>query len=264
MIQPCYGDESDSDSSMDDNTDQMEYPSLNPDFSMPGSVKEMVTVLVTGFGPFEGHPINASWEAVKELKGLGVAHNVKLIIEELPVNYVAVKNIIPKLWETHKPQLVVHVGVSGSASEITIECKAHNEGYKRLDIAGCSAPSQCYRKNSEECIRSGFDTDRLRCDVNESSCLAMAVTSENAGRYLCEYVFYASLCQDRERSIFIHVPPLDSPYSAKELAHGLQSVIVGLLKQLDLYRPLHLSDMSAFNQLVEETNKGVERIPGSN
>ncbi|PWN34322.1 peptidase C15, pyroglutamyl peptidase I-like protein, partial [Meira miltonrushii] len=46
--------------------------------------------------------------------------------------------------------------------------------------------------------------------------------SKDAGRFLCDYIFYASLCEAKKagkgtRVQFIHVPPLDTPYSIEEL-----------------------------------------------
>jgi pyroglutamyl-peptidase len=63
------------------------------------------TVIVTGFGPFGNHKINASWEAVKCLQSLNVEEelSVRLIIVEIPVEYETVEKIVPKLWEEHKP-----------------------------------------------------------------------------------------------------------------------------------------------------------------
>lgn len=231
-----------SSSSRSHSPDQELYPTLNDDFSIPGIVKQPMTILVTGFGPFDGHDINASWEAVKALQALGSPHNSKLVAKEIPVVYDHVSQCIPDMWKSHAPKIVVHVGVSGYADEITIETCAHNSGYNRLDVTGCTARSLCYKDGGTECLSTGLNVQRICEDVNESGCLAMATLSSNAGRYLCEYIYYASLCEDRSRVIFVHVPPLDSPYTAKELGHALQVIIISMMKQLGLYHPLPLTN----------------------
>lgn len=52
-------------------------------------------------------------------------------------------------------------------------------------------------------------------------------------RYLCEYIYYKSLHMDRTRVLFVHVPPLDKPYSVQELGNGLNLIIEEALKQLE-------------------------------
>jgi pyroglutamyl-peptidase len=67
--------------------------------------KTKYTVLVTGFGPFQGFPVNFSWETVKNLWCLDWPENVKLITRELPVIYDSVFQIVPQLWSEIKPDV---------------------------------------------------------------------------------------------------------------------------------------------------------------
>ncbi|NP_001316405.1 pyroglutamyl-peptidase 1 isoform X5 [Pongo pygmaeus] len=61
-------------------------------------------VVVTGFGPFGEHTVNASWIAVQELEKLGLGDSVDLHVYEIPVEYQTVQRLIPALWEKHSPQ----------------------------------------------------------------------------------------------------------------------------------------------------------------
>lgn len=62
-------------------------------------------VVVTGFGPFGIHSKNASWEAVKLLPHMNLETecDVTLVMKEIPVAYDEVDQIIPTLWQEHKP-----------------------------------------------------------------------------------------------------------------------------------------------------------------
>lgn len=62
-------------------------------------------VVVTGFGPFGPHKINASWESVKLLKDTDIEKElgIQLVTEQVPVVYNCVEKRVPKLWETYKP-----------------------------------------------------------------------------------------------------------------------------------------------------------------
>ncbi|XP_075380629.1 pyroglutamyl-peptidase 1 isoform X2 [Mycteria americana] len=163
-------------------------------------------VVVTGFGPFGEHAVNASWIAVQELEKLGLRDDVDLHVYEVPVEYQTVQRLIPALWKKHSPQLVVHVGVSGS---------------------------QCCVEGGPECIDSIIDMDTV-CKRVSALGLDVAVTiSKDAGRYLCDFTYYTSLYQSRGRSAFIHVPPLGKPYTAEQLGRALQAIIEEMLGVLE-------------------------------
>ena len=91
-------------------------------------------IVVTGFGPFTGHPINASWESVKLLPKYWQNSNVDLIIDEIPVNYEFIQNQITTKWQDQNPVFFVHVGVSHLATNVQLESLAHNKTYDRPDV----------------------------------------------------------------------------------------------------------------------------------
>lgn len=51
-------------------------------------------------------------------------------------------------------------------------------------------------------------------------------------RFLCEYIYYTSLSIDPGRTVFVHVPVLDKPYTAQQIAQGLSEIIALLVEQL--------------------------------
>lgn len=51
-------------------------------------------------------------------------------------------------------------------------------------------------------------------------------------RYLCEYIYYKSLCINKNQTIFIHVPNLDQDNTAEKLALQLKCIIKKLLEQI--------------------------------
>ncbi|CAL1528455.1 unnamed protein product [Lymnaea stagnalis] len=193
-------------------------------------------VIVTGFGPFKGHQVNSSWMSVKELSKMGLGDDqVELFVFEIPVIYEEVKKIIPELWEKYKPVLMVHVGVSGVANELTLEQRAHNDGYNRDDVEGLVPPSQmCVDNCCENVLISGIDMSLVCQEVNEADQKVSSVVSQDPGRYLCDFTYFQSLHINQNCTAFIHVPPLSGRYNAFELAEGLQVAIRAMLKQVNL------------------------------
>ncbi|XP_002731379.1 pyroglutamyl-peptidase 1-like [Saccoglossus kowalevskii] len=190
------------------------------------------TVVVTGFGPFGEHKVNASSVAVQELKKLNLGDDVSLVTEEMPVIYEDIQEIVPSLWKQHQPILLIHVGVSGIAEAITLEELAHNTGYVQRDIKMKTPDTGCCIDGGPDCIISRLDMGAVCEHINQTNCGIQVVTSKDAGRYLCDFSYYLSLSQDCSCAAFVHVPPLGKPYTAKQLAKGLKMIIQCLLNQV--------------------------------
>uniref|UniRef100_A0A8C2PZ76 Pyroglutamyl-peptidase I n=1 Tax=Cyprinus carpio TaxID=7962 RepID=A0A8C2PZ76_CYPCA len=196
-------------------------------------MEQKKTVIVTGFEPFGEHAVNASWVAVQELEKLGLGHHINLHVAEVPVEYQAVQRLLPSLWKQQLPQLVVHVGVSGMASTVTLEQCGHNQGYMRLDNCSFCPESRCCLEGGPDCIQSVIDMDTVCKRVNSSGLGVSVSVSKDAGRYLCDYTYYTSLFLGEGRSAFVHVPPLGKPYSAEQLARALRAVILEMLELME-------------------------------
>uniref|UniRef100_A0A452I9P5 Pyroglutamyl-peptidase I n=1 Tax=Gopherus agassizii TaxID=38772 RepID=A0A452I9P5_9SAUR len=136
-----------------------------------------------GFGPFGEHAVNASWIAVQELVKLGLGDGVDLYVYEIPVEYQTVQRLIPALWKKHSPELVVHVGVSGMATTVTLEKCGHNVGYKGLDNCRFCPGSQCCVEGGPECIDSIIDMDAVCRRVSTLGLDVTVTISKDAGRY---------------------------------------------------------------------------------
>lgn len=198
------------------------------------SERTSCTILVTGFGPFDKHMVNASWEAVKELQKLWIDSkefsDIKLIIRQVPVSYRDVSTQIPQLWKKYNPTIVLHVGVSHKAESLTIECQACSNGYNRFDIN-----KMCPDETSIECniLETDIDVKEL-CDYvnkNYEKHKCGACLSDDAGRYLCEYIFYQSLAIESSKTLFVHVPDFDK-YSSIQTAKGLYDILCYLIRNL--------------------------------
>uniref|UniRef100_UPI00398EBCA5 pyroglutamyl-peptidase 1 n=1 Tax=Pristiophorus japonicus TaxID=55135 RepID=UPI00398EBCA5 len=188
-------------------------------------------VLVTGFGPFRQYVMNPSWAAVQELKKLGVGENVGLVTVELPVHYQRARELLTRLWETQEPQLAVHVGVATGSKVIVLEQCARNRGYTDCDVGGCCPPGNC-------CVEGGPDT--LESLVNmRAICKRLSgrdigiIHSRDAGRYLCDYVYYVSLHHGNRKAGFIHVPPPSSGPTVASLGKALQLIVREMLADLE-------------------------------
>ncbi|XP_063770821.1 pyroglutamyl-peptidase 1 isoform X1 [Pseudophryne corroboree] len=190
-------------------------------------------VVVTGFGPFGEHAVNASWVAVQELQKLGLGDGVDLHVYEIPVEYQTVQRLIPDLWIKHRPQLIVHVGVSGMATMVTLEKCGHNKGYHGLDNRRFSPGTQCCVEGGPECLQTAIDMDVVCKRAASAEPDIQFTVSADAGRYLCDFTYYTSLYKSHGKSVFIHVPPLGKPYTSEQLGQAVQAILKVILDMLD-------------------------------
>ena len=194
-------------------------------------------ILVTGFGPFGRHSVNSSWVAVQELNRLWTERRTsyKLELKEVPVSYSYIAGHLEDIYKEANPMLCIHVGVSSNKS-VKLEKYGRNSGYLVLDTEG-SYPShtQCIQHGPER-LRTLFDLEYIQFLLKNTLSGHSQVDfniSEDAGRYLCEYIYYYSLHLDACPVLFVHVPPLNDPYTSQQLGQALKDIIETLLNIIE-------------------------------
>ena len=194
------------------------------------------SILVTGFGPFGEHTVNASWVAVGELTQIWDQRapewkSYTLSTHEVPVVYSYVEGSLPKIYEERTPCLCVHVGVASPYNVVMLERCGHNQAYKHPDVSGNRPITGCCVKDGPEAISTRFDLDSA-CKALSGNAVEFRI-SNDAGRYLCDFIYYKSLHMDKCPVVFVHVPPLNQPYSGEQLGRALKDLLEILLEQMN-------------------------------
>ena len=180
-------------------------------------------IFITGYGIFRGYNRNPSAEAVKILqKKLQNSEqnfpDVEFVIKpELKVTY----SEIDELVYPDNCDIVINVGVSHKARTVlTLETQACGKSYCRADVENVI-------KHDSKCTLEEEKNDtkftRINVDYVISKLKCSSVKSTDAGRYLCEYVFYKSLGH-QAKSLFVHVCE-ENIHSVEETADGLFELI---------------------------------------
>jgi len=194
-------------------------------------------IVVTGFGPFGDHKTNASWQAVQALPNLWKLSehkdDVELVVDEVPVSYDFIKTQVPNKYG--EVDFVVHVGVSSLATNIVLETCANNTDYHRDDVNGCCpSDEKCDSNLVDNTLKTCLDIDTICKELNcENECENLVFSrSDDAGRYLCEFIYYSSLWKKEGKCLFIHVPPLNSPYTQEQLTKCLLLILKKIINSL--------------------------------
>jgi pyroglutamyl-peptidase len=147
---------------------------------------------------------------------------VRILVHPEPVRvaYKTVRPLIPKLWESRKIDYMIHIGMASGRKYYSVERRGHRDGYIMKDVdqefLGDAERRKLEGKDwiwygLPEEIQSDTDID----DIWRRWKIALPGldirVSEDAGRYLCDFIYYSSLAyltkkEEERRVVFLHVP----------------------------------------------------------
>jgi pyroglutamyl-peptidase len=164
-------------------------------------------VLITGFGPFPGAPFNPSASLVKALmrRRRPALDSIEIGAHVFATSYAAVDRDLPKLL-AQQPDVVLLFGVAGRRRHLCIETRAQN-------AVTLMFPDADRRKPRDSIITPSAPVS-LRGNAPFMRLLAAARgrfpsrLSRDAGRYLCNYVYWQALQHTENGRLvqFVHIP----------------------------------------------------------
>ena len=170
----------------------------------------MTSVLITGFGRFPGAPFNPSGPLALALakRQRPAFADVRRAAHIFQTSYAAVDRDLPTLIAKHKPDIVLMFGLAARTPFVRIETRARN-------AASTLFPDVTGFRPAERAIVTGMPDARGRASVTRllgaaRAAGARARLSHDAGRYLCNYVYWRALEASRSGTLaqFIHIPPV--------------------------------------------------------
>lgn len=183
----------------------------------------MKHLIITGFDPFGGEPINPAWEAVRRLPDtLGDYRLTKL---EIPTLFVTASRTVLAAAEADPADVILCVGQAGGRDAVTPEriavniCDARISGIR--DNAGVLAQGECPVPTGPAAYFSTVPVEQLASAIRSAG-LRSAV-SNTAGTFVCNDTLYRLLHHYHGTAVkvgFLHVPHL--PSQAKEGAPSME------------------------------------------
>ncbi|MFI0843295.1 hypothetical protein [Mesorhizobium sp. IMUNJ 23232] len=183
--------------------------------------KNLPRVLVTGFEPFPGSPVNPSQRLVERLRNEPPALNgmAAFRAELLPVDYRAVGRRLSEIGKDFSPDIALHFGLAHGCGGFRLErlgrnafanAKPDNSGFAPPDGPICEAPVVLSSRLPLQAIHDALTAEGLP-----------VLWSDDAGGYLCNAVLTLSLAAACEgfsprASGFIHVPMVGEGCSLSE------------------------------------------------
>jgi pyroglutamyl-peptidase len=177
----------------------------------------MKTVLLTGFEPFGGDPLNPSGEIARQLDGTEIeGHLVRGAV--LPCVFGKSATELKRLIRRHRPALVICLGLANGRGEITPERVAINVDDARIaDNAGRQPVDRPIVRRGPAAYWSTLPVKAIVAELRRQD--VPAAVSQTAGTFVCNHVFYVLMnelarARRKVRGGFIHLPA--QPEQAKK------------------------------------------------
>jgi len=188
-------------------------------------------VLVTGFEPFPGAPVNpTAWLVEKFREEPPDCGGLPFRAEVLPVDYRRIGPSLARIGADFAPDIAIHFGLARDCQGFRLERVARNKhrgapldncGYAPADGPICEGATHFVSTLPLEAIHAALSARDLPVEW-----------SDDAGGYLCNMAFALSAggtCEGfrPEMSGFVHVPPIDPGHrlSEAQLVDGALAIV---------------------------------------
>jgi pyroglutamyl-peptidase len=172
----------------------------------------MTSVLITGFGRFPGAPFNPSGPLALALakRQRPAFANVKRAVHIFETSYAAVDRDLPKLLAQHKPDIVLMFGLAARTPFVRIETRARNATSILFpDVFGFRPTNRTIAPRQPDARGAA----PFACLLGAARARGTRVRlSRDAGRYLCNYIYWRALEASRSGTLaqFVHIPPVSN------------------------------------------------------
>lgn len=204
--------------------------------SLAGDAEARPVLLLTGFEPFGGAKLNASWETVKSFQGREIlGYRVETAL--LPVVYDEMDTPLQAAIEKHKPKIAISFGVGSRVMQVETLARNGYHPQKPPDNKGKPPPRSRIDTNAPELpIPTALPAAAIVSALKEAK--ISAASSTDAGGYLCNECFFRLMSAKKAPDVrgFIHVPdfgtpdPLGGVFDAEKLKKAVQIVIETTIK----------------------------------
>lgn len=165
-------------------------------------------VLLTGFEPFGSLDTNVSWEVAKRVAEMRLGA-VDLAIEQMPVSFGRVAEVLRDAVGRHNPDIILSLGQSGSGDSVKLERVALNMMDSKMgDNDGYQPNEEPIDRDGDAALFTSLPIKSLRSAIEAKG--INSVISNSAGLYVCNRLYYEALRLEREqpglRALFIHLP----------------------------------------------------------
>ncbi|HEL2411979.1 TPA: pyroglutamyl-peptidase I [Streptococcus suis] len=201
-------------------------------------------IIVTGFDPFGGEPINPALETIKSLPK--TIAGAEIILVEIPTVFDKAADVLEEKMAEHLPDAVLCIGQAGGRVDLTPERIAINQDDARIpDNEGQQPIDRTIRADGQPAY---FSTLPIKAMVEAIHRIGLpASVSNTAGTFVCNHLMYQALYLaekqfPKTKVGFLHIPFLpeqvvDKPglasMSLNDIVRGVEVAIGAIVEYRD-------------------------------
>ncbi|MGO1695817.1 MAG: pyroglutamyl-peptidase I [Arthrobacter sp.] len=187
-------------------------------------------ILLTGFEPFGGDPLNPSGDASRRAAELLSESGHPATAVELPCVFSEAAGVLRRALQDHRPELVVCTGLNAAAGAVMLERVALNVIDARIpDNAGEQPVDVPVVPGAPAAYCTTLPLKRALAALQREGIPAQV--SQSAGTFVCNQIFYTLMHElaasgQARRGGFVHVPfPAVARVDPESLATALVLVV---------------------------------------
>ena len=169
------------------------------------------SVLITGFGPYPGVPHNPSGKLARALadQASNIWPDFHFTPNIFATEWSSAHRKIKDLFNKYDPVLALHFGMGRQKHALHIERRARNYASGDSDQVGCAGCDGPIHSKSPIRLTTNFPVMQAFSELDARG--IPVHISNNAGTYLCNYLFYNTLLEADNRTNppitgFVHLP----------------------------------------------------------
>ncbi|HEL1638504.1 pyroglutamyl-peptidase I [Streptococcus suis] len=201
-------------------------------------------IIVTGFDPFGGEPINPALETIKSLPK--TIAGAEIILVEIPTVFDKAADVLEEKMAEHLPDAVLCIGQAGGRVDLTPERIAINQDDARIpDNEGQQPIDRTIRADGQPAY---FSTLPIKAMVEAIHRIGLpASVSNTAGTFVCNHLMYQALYLaekqfPKTKAGFLHIPflpeqvvdkPGQASMSLNDIVRGVEVAIGAIVEYRD-------------------------------
>ena len=233
-----------------------------------------VAIHLTGFGRFQGVEDNPSCHLARGLAAAAIyaakdprihVASSRVVEVSMSAAETALNQIFQDVPDDDSHVLIVHLGVAASASCFHLEQQAINDcTFRCPDESGLQPQGQsiCEALELGSSLATPLSLPEIAARLDEKWHSRLEL-SRDAGRFLCNYIYYRSLqhaaSRKRCHSVFIHVPlqtVADLQQQANFICEFVRCAVDQVLAVAAPQRPAQLTACEQQTAAVSESKSG--------